>query len=222
MEKRLVVSMALSGKSRTYSEITFPLIQKYAQKCNADFHAIYNSSGNHEYIGYEKWEYLKFLNQYDRILHIDSDMIVRSNTPNLFEVVLPGYFGAVDEGRYQSETLENPFVDRFQDVGLLGPKIRKYHDFYFNVGMYIFSKTHEKAFETPIKDNPCFFKEQSHLNAKLQEMGMNYILPWNYNYMSLMENEGLNKDDAYIIHYAGNWRGYSDEAIVQIMKGDIK
>lgn len=225
MEKRLIISMAVGDKSRKYSEITFPLIQKYAQKCGADFHAVYTVNLKYDRIGYQKWDYVKFLGQYDRILHIDADMIVRSTTPNLFDVVPSDCFAGVDEYPFQDLSIEEPKIDRFNDMKafrkIMGDGFFVFN-FYINVGLYMFSKNHNWIFNSTI-DNQCFFKEQTEINYNLNCLPNRvHLLPPQYNFMSLMEHKGLSKEDAYIIHYAGNWFGKSDEEVMKMMKEDIR
>lgn len=214
----LVVSMAIGDKSRRYSEVTFPLIQKYAQKCNADFLALYTENKAYDQLGYQKWDYLGLLDRYERILHIDADMVVRSTTPSIFDLVMPGYFAGVNEWPYQNLAQEYLPIDRYQDMLKIGPVDPS---FYINVGLYLFDASHKNIFSPPIKNNPCYFKEQAQINYNLQGKRVTLLSP-NFNYMSLMEKAGLKKDDAHIIHYAGGWAGQSEEEVIELMKRDIR
>jgi len=220
-EKRLIVSMACGDQSRKYAEFTHPLIQKYAQKCGADFYSMYQEDENYTHLGQQKWKYAELLGMYDRILHVDADVVVQSNCPNLFNIVAPEEFGGVDEQPYANPAKEFPYVDRFEDVkrysGLITPK------FYINVGVYLFSSTHRFLFDEPVNLYGLKYAEQTELNAKLH-FGhyKTHLLPWNYNYMSMMEWAGLPKSEAYMIHYAGGWGGKNSDVILDIMKKDLK
>lgn len=211
--------MASGEKYRRYAEVSFPLLQKYAQKCGADFYTKYQENPKHDYIGYQKWDYVNFLNYYDRILHIDTDMIVRENTPNLFDIVAPNEFGAVDEHQFASPSIEQPYVDRYQDlINYAGPDFSP--KFYINVGMFLFSAEHYHLFDTV--DKAPFYKEQTVLNYLLHyhRVKMKLLDP-KFNFMSIMENHGLDKKDAHIVHYAGGWRGYSTDEVIRLMKEDM-
>lgn len=219
-EKRLVISMACGNISRRYSEITFPLIQKYAQKCGADFHAYYQE----QEAGFAamKQDFNKFAFIYDKILYIDADMVVLPHTPNLFEQTPSGHFAAVNEHTFQDLTTEGPPIDRYEDMLKLGKITPR---FYFNVGMYLFDIFSINIFTNdPSKFKECYFKEQSYINYKLHENStVNTIdLGYKFNFMHLMYKQSLNKDDAYIIHYAGSWGGHSPDNVIRLMKEDIK
>lgn len=217
-EKRLVVTSCMTEVGHRYGEVTIPLMQAYARKCGADFHVNYIPHPAYAYLGYQKWEYLYLLKAYDRVLHIDIDMIVRSNTPNLFDIVPPGSFGAVNELPFQDLAVENPPVDRNKDVNV--PALR----FYVNVGLYLFDYASASVFFTICPRDPHpFFREQSEINEKLHDVGQAVaLLPHEFNYMKIMENAGLNKDDAYIVHYAGSYGGLTTDQVIEQMKKDIR
>lgn len=211
--------MACGDVQKQYSDITFPLIQKYARQCGADFLALYQSNSKFSYVGYQKWEYADYLDKYDRILHIDADMIIQSNCPNLFDIVPKTHFAGVDEYPFQNLSIESPAVDRYKDMLLAGSCIPK---FYINVGMYMFSTVQHYLFNLPIPHNTCHYKEQSYLNYLLHSEDNITLLDPKFNTISLMVDKGLKKEDAYIIHYAGGWFGKSSKEIIEMMKRDIK
>lgn len=222
-EKRIICSMACGETSRYYSEYTFPLIQKYAKKCNADFYCMFQEDNNYEHLGQQKYNYINLLNYYDRVLHIDADILVRENTPNLFDIVLPDEFGGVNELPFENLDKEFPPVSRANEIinyNILGGSKSIQPKFYINVGMYLFSKIHKNIFFPGTLLS--YFKEQSQINYRLHvdNIKMN-LLPPQYNFMSLMKNAGLDKKNAYMIHYAGNWDGKTKEDVLQMMKEDL-
>lgn len=214
-EKRLIVTMACGEKYCKYLDFTGALMQKYARRCNADFYCMYAMDDKYPYPGYQKWEYLKLLPKYDRILHLDTDMVVRDSTPNLFEIVKDYMFAAVDELPFQNLNVEVPPVCRRNDTGA---DIQ----FYVNVGMFLFSYNHPKLFGTvPHKSPPEFFKEQTQINRNLNKYPeLVHLLPPEFNFMKIMENAGLDKSKAHIVHYAGNWGGLTDDAVLAMMRTD--
>lgn len=210
--------MACGDQSRKYLEFTGPLMQKYAQKCDVDFHIVYQEDETYPTAGYQKWAYKDLLKMYDRVLHIDADMVVRESTPNLFEKVPYFHFGGVDELPFQNLDKENPPVDRKEDVRRSG---HIYVNYYINVGLYLFSKEHKHLFEWVKHPVKCHFGEQSTLNYDLHSWGKSvFLLSPQFNFMKLMEDAGLSKDSAHIIHYAGNWGGLSSDQVLEMMKKD--
>lgn len=216
-ERRLIISVACGDKSRRFSDITFPLIQAYAKKCDADFLALYTEKPVYGPLMYFKWSYPAHLSSYDRILHIDADMVMKSTTPNLFDIVPPTHFAGVNEYPFQHLPSESPAVDRYVDLKLLGPAEPT---FYINVGLYLFSSHHQHIFNKPPTHNPCYFKEQALINRRLSQSRNITLLPPAYNFMSIMENQGLDKRDAHIVHYAGSWGGLDEREIMKRMRED--
>lgn len=222
----LIVSMACGEQSRRYAEITFPLIQKYAQKCGADFYAKFQENPRYNNVGFQKWTYTQFFPQYERILHIDADMLVKPSTPNLFSIAPLGSFAAVNEYRFQSPGKESPFVDRFKDIEEFAVKNGKnpvVPNFYANVGLYLFDDNHSSLFSR--EEQPLVhFREQTQINYYLNKypsLYPFYELNPSLNFMSLMEDHGLSRKDAYIVHYAGNWRGLTTDDVIKMMKEDL-
>ena len=207
MEKRLVVSMACGEESRDIAKITMPHIQAYALKCGADFHLVSQVDDSYKHLGYQKFNYVNL--PYDRILHIDADMLVKESTPNLFDVVGRENFAGVDE---------HPYEDRLTHL-------RKYCEdpsFYINVGMYLFNvENHRHIFNREVQELDVMYYEQTHINILLNNSEFQtHLLPWNYNCMFIMEDAGHSKDDAYIIHYAGKYRGLTHEKLLEVIKTD--
>lgn len=222
MEKRLVVSMAIGGASRSYGEFTFPITQKYAQKCGADFYVKHVPQGQWDYVGYTKFEYAQLLKSYDRILHIDADMIIRSTTPNLFDIVPSHMFAGVDEHQYGNRQMERPYIDRYQEVINYSGNPQYIPEFYINVGMYLFGQEHKWLFKEELRNN-AHYQEQTQMNYYLNTIKDEvYLLPWNYNYMSLMDWAGLPKDEAHIVHYAGGYGGNPVSVVMDMMRKDMR
>lgn len=224
--------MACGAVSRRYAEFTVPLMQEYAQKCDADFHCVYQKKllpGNLS-IGYQKFLYSGFFDiGYSRILHIDADAVVKANCPNLFDVVPADTFAAVNELPYQCLETECPPIGRLEDIEQNFTHLyRALHGFtspfcsgcYFNAGIMLLAKRHARHLSLP-EHCPFFFKEQALLNCIISSHKEEILLlPPKFNFMKLMEDGGLNKSEAHIIHYAGSWGGLSADQVLEMMKKD--
>ena len=84
------------------TDYTHPVIKYYAEKVGADFQVLSHISGCTHAQG--KWHYRIFKHrelheEYDRILHIDSDAIITPNCPNIFEIVPYDCIGTVYEDK---------------------------------------------------------------------------------------------------------------------------
>ena len=91
MTKNVVVTLCL-GKSIDPSPIkmdalTHPLIRKYAEKINADFILIDTKKVGSSHPIHEKFQIYDILNIYARIIYLDTDIVIKNECPNLFDIV---------------------------------------------------------------------------------------------------------------------------------------
>ena len=198
--KFAVVTIAIGDKYQKMGEITHPRIKQYADKINADFIIIDKQKISNTTPHWEKFQLLDFLSQYDRILFLDTDVLIRKNCPNLFDLVPEDKIGMFNEC---------PFVER-RDVAMeMCADAYKMKDFrwdgkYYNSGVMIVSKCHRMLFRKPDFELSNFF-EQTYLNMMIQRMKIPiFDLQYFYNRMSCMDKiSAKDRYESYIIHYAG-------------------
>src|SRR3989344_7906914 len=77
------------------SKVTHPTIKNYAQKIGADF--IVKTETSFPLPHYAKFEIAKLLETYDRVLYLDTDILVSPDTPNIFDIVPQDCVGMLDE-----------------------------------------------------------------------------------------------------------------------------
>ena len=103
MEKsrnNLVVTIAIGSDYAQFAKLTHPTIKAYADKIGADFLCIEEKALSGNDPQWEKFQVANCLEKYDRVIYIDSDVIVRNDTPNLFEIVPETQLGMFEEGRF--------------------------------------------------------------------------------------------------------------------------
>jgi ADP-heptose:LPS heptosyltransferase len=200
-KKYLVATIAHGEKYEKIAEITHPSIKAYADRIGADFKVISEKSVSEEYIHFEKFQIHEMLLRYERIIFIDTDVIVRDDTPNLFDVVPSTKLGAFNEG----------FLER---AGSLSVICQKYgHQLqgdwdgsYYNTGVLVVSRCHRSLFKLPPQQVVIGdFYEQDYINMfiYLNKVPM-FPLTYHYNRMSSIDKYvGENRHASYIIHYAG-------------------
>ena len=77
--------------------ISHPLIEQYADDCGADYiNMIQECEVPH---AYRILQLKEFLNIYDRVLNLDSDIIINKNCPNIFEEVPFEKIGTIFEDK---------------------------------------------------------------------------------------------------------------------------
>lgn len=196
MEKRIVVTIACGKHFKTIGKISHPLMLEYAKKCNAEFR-VWESSEGHSSPHYQKLEIGELLKYYDRVLYLDTDIIIREDAPDLFELVPMEYFAAFNEFFYTNHPI-SAMSALDPDPEWIG-KNR-----YFNTGVMLCSKKHAPIFELP-KEEVMNFYEQTYLNHRIHKLGVEtFELNYNFNRMSCMDKiTGSQRFESFFIHYAG-------------------
>jgi lipopolysaccharide biosynthesis glycosyltransferase len=217
--KNLILTITLGEKYKQVAVITHNSIKQYANKINADFLVI-DQNYLHDNTNSPHWN--KFLiksifeqQNYDRILYIDTDVIIRNDCPNLFNIVPEDKIGMFNEGKYESRF--NPLQEALKIYNI---QITDWDGSYYNSGVIVISKQHKDLFVLPetIHSLPMF--EQSYLNILLlkSEFSM-YDLDYKFNRMSLMDKLiGESRYASYIIHYAGANQHYE---MLYLMENDL-
>jgi len=207
------------------SELTHPSIKRYADRCHADFIILDKPSecpasrGYH----YKIFEIYDLFDFYDRILHLDSDVLVQNNCPNLFDVIPDTHIGTVFEDKGSREADRRLRMDsvskKWGDVNWKG---------YINTGVFMVSRCHEDIFSTW---NGEFWTDAGwddvHLGWQISRLGYPvYELDYKFNHMSMFSelwNGSPSRFNSYIIHYAGV-AGFPDKANrsrLQLIKDDL-
>lgn len=197
--KTAVVTICIGEFYKKLSEITHSMIKNYAKKIGADFICITETTL--PYVGYEKFQIGNLLEKYDRILYIDSDIIVSPNTPNIFDIVPEDMMGLLDE---HPLGYDHKFIDFLREYGPEYLEDWAKHRKCYNTGVFVCSKQHKDVFVLP-KVFINHYQEQSYLNLRLlQEKADIFDLPHQYNrmiYLDLVIKEHRLK--SYFVHYAG-------------------
>jgi len=210
-----------------YSQYTLPILKKYAKKWEAEFMNLYTSYGR---VPYHHMRFHELLNEYDRIVYIDSDVIINKICPNIFETVPYDTVGLVFEDK--GSRLKNRRAQIAHIKNIFGGN-ENWISGYFNAGMFIISRPHREIF-TKINGKlwGIDFKvregaDQAHFSYQLAKQGHKYIdLGYRWNHMSMFSepwNDSPSRFDSYIIHYAGGGR-FSDKgkrSRAQLIKDDI-
>jgi lipopolysaccharide biosynthesis glycosyltransferase len=205
-----LVTIVIGEKYERLAEVSHPLLKKYAEKTGSDF-IVWKDFDGHSLPAYKKLDIYGLLKEYDRVLFIDTDVIIRNDCPNLFELVPETYFGAFNEF---------PFTDRHeammsmcQDREWLQKKI------YFNSGVFVCSASHRSIFRHGIEPNN--FYEQTLLNFRLHALAIPFFdIGYKFNRMTCLDIFGVDRFDSFIMHYAGC--PLETDAFVEQMRSDSK
>ena len=93
------------GKAWEYAKYTLPTIKQYSKNIGSDYYEINDT--NRRYPNYrptyEKYQMEYMLDEYDRIVWIDCDVIVNPKSPNIFDDVPYEKMSALFESPSYSE-----------------------------------------------------------------------------------------------------------------------
>lgn len=212
IEKRLIVTRC-DNNAKQIAKISHPMLECYAKVWNADFKILDHREEwmtDYEMCHYRILKVGELLDDYDRILVIDSDVIIMPGCPNPFETVDPEMIGSIYEDVGSRREARRKVIQEIQayvdrDIG--------WETGYINTGVFICSSMHKSIFKKIKTDNhgeilwtgfgydDALIGFNIHLNNfKVQE------LPFKWNHMSMFSepwNGNANRFSSFIIHYAG-------------------
>ena len=208
-----------------YGEIwkrTEPFFNAYADKIGADLLVLKDLPPlpSPHWAKFSIRELLK--KQYDRIAFIDADIIIRPDSPSIFDIVPEDQFGIFNEGLYMPRAVCIREVMKVHKVELPTWDGKTY----YNTGVMVVSRQHRHIFTVDEEVKPLrnSFGEQTYLNMKIigSEVKV-FSLPYKFNRMSHMNRiVGISRLDSYFVHYAGYGMMIGEEKFLETLDKDIK
>lgn len=194
MNKNLVLTISVGNFYSEIKKLTHPSIKKYANKINADFQVITETKFPNP--NWEKTQIYNLLNKYKRIILFDSDLIIREDCPNLFDLVSEDELGAFNENKYFQNSEKIKLESIKYEV-----QIEKITNNYYNTGVLVISRIHKNLFKPPVE---VFGEFNDYFNVLIQKnKTKTYDLDYRFNRVHYQDDYcGLPRHDAYIIHYA--------------------
>jgi len=198
----LAIVTRADSRINEMSKLTHPLLKKYASKCNADFIILSeNIKGLHPH--WRIFNCQKLLDNYDRILMIDTDALVLPTCPNIFNIVEFSSIGTVLEDKGSRKEIRRQRIKMIQNkLGDVG-----WTEGYINTGVFVFSKEHRRILEYKVEDLPVGDEtgvDDAYIGYQIHKHGFKvFELPFKFNHMSMFSEDGTSRWDSYIIHAAG-------------------
>lgn len=202
MGSKYLIASRSDDSQKEITDITFPIIKRYASACDAEFITIVDPRDLHHH--YRIMQFYELFEHYDRILSLDSDILILKGAPNIFDVVPEDKIGTIfeDVGSRKEDRRERirMIQEEFGDVD--------WKSGYINTGVAVFSKCHREIFAPSKKLWLNLGYDDVYLGWKigdiLRDRGQIHELSYKFNHMSLFsENGNVSRFDSYIIHYAG-------------------
>jgi len=214
--KKAIVTLSMGKEAKEFSILTHPLIKDYANRINASFVIIDRYKLRLGSPHFEKFQIYELLNTFNRIIYLDTDIIITPRCPNLFDIVPEDKLGVFFENKF-GNTHGHAIKLIKEELG----DLPGWKEDYFNSGVMVISRRHKEIF------NPNYghFKgsfEQTQLNYNVQKLKIpTYNLGFKYNYIHLREHRDRSERfSCYIIHYAGC--GHGEGTRIEQIKRDLK
>ena len=226
---KLLMATCSDETQLSYGKFTLPILRMYAKKWKATFKILDDRSYNK--MGFAMWNYrtMEFhslLEVYDKVVYMDSDIVINKTCPNLFDVVPSDTIGLIFEDK------GSRLQDRRRRITLVKTTFggnEQWTSGLPNGGFYIVSKCHRNIFRKingRLYDGPgC---DGSHYMYQIIKFGYKYVdLGYKFNHMSMFSeswNGSPSRFDSYIIHYAGSGsfpdKGKRDR--IELMANDVR
>jgi lipopolysaccharide biosynthesis glycosyltransferase len=203
----LVVTLCIGKLYEEISLVTHPFMRSYAEKIGADFQVITIAETKTDIEYYEKFQLYSYLERYERVIFLDTDLLVSPQCPDLFSVVPETHFGAFLVSQYSN----------FHDSAIrISQEILGNIDWnakYFNSGVMVFSKAHREVFSyqdsefktwsSHSRSHDGTFLDQTLLNYRVFKAEIPFFdIGYFYNHTTAPRNSSL-RFRSHIIHYPG-------------------
>ena len=204
---KLLVATRADTKIKGYTDITHPVIKWHVNKWGADFHIFSDESPCKVGDGIGHYRILQMydlFDEYDRIIQLDSDIMINKTCPDLFQMVPEDCIGSIYEDlgsrRGARRTTMRQAQNHFGDI--------EWTEDYINTGVFVVSKQHRDIF-LPIDGKywEGWGWDDIHLGYQINRLGYKvHELSYLYNHMTMFSekwNGSPNRFNSHIIHYAG-------------------
>jgi hypothetical protein len=205
---KLLITTRADGGIKDWTDITHPIIKNYAKKVGADFKVMSHKSNCND--GDGKWHYRIFKHKelhkdYDRILHIDSDILLAPDCPDIFKQVPYESIGTIYEDKGSRQSARRSCIMQAQhkwgDIG--------WKNGYMDSAFFLTSKCHSNIYETINGEYWTGFGfDDIHMGYLINKYGHNVQeLSYKWNHMTMFSepwNNNASRFKSYAIHYAGS------------------
>lgn len=215
-ERRALVTVAVGEKYK----YTHDLMRRYARKIGADFICIDELwIRNEPTAHFLKWKCNAVVAMgYDRILYVDSDIIIMPNSPDIFNAVPAGMLGVYDEApltkgsKWDGQGRWNGFVGEWNRRHPESKITTPYPGHYWNSGVIVFDeKTNPFAARGGAYEHIDFgdsLYDQTYLNVFNERLPV-ASLDWKFNTMAIdaaknyIGHRDMIDSGGYFLHYCG-------------------
>tara|TARA_R110002167_G_scaffold48202_1_gene142428 strand:+ start:2090 stop:2770 length:681 start_codon:yes stop_codon:yes gene_type:complete len=208
---KLLITTRSDENIKWISDITHPILRAYAEKCNADFMVLDQEPPVLSWDNRPHFRIMKHYDlheEYDRILQLDTDILINENAPNIFEYVPENMIGCIVEDWGKEERIRDrrgmmeDIQNEWDDIG--------WTENYPQSGVFLTSKMHRDIFR-PGPSGEYWTGHGSddiHLGYMIKLCNYEiFKLPYQWNHTGTYSeawNGSPNRLDSYFLHYSGS------------------
>lgn len=185
------------------AQVTVPRLRRYTRWLRAQFVLIDTPRINGPTVHWEKLQVGRLLEDFDRVLFLDLDILLRKTAPNFFMAYPETHrFVAHDESwiwRIKKLDVEGNILHHLEMQGFEPERV----DGYFNSGVMLASREHRHLFDVPKVFAPSPYFEQCYLNANRIHLKIPWEkMPHSFNAVGCGLRRNL-RDCGRVLHFAG-------------------
>ena len=195
LTNKAIVTIAIGAEYSRLAKWTHPAMRSYAQRVGAEFIVIDSFATSSSTPHFAKYRLYELLTTYQRVLYIDSDALIASNCPDLFEMVPESQLGV-----FLEEDEPKP-TRRITEIQNICGNIDGWTGTFFNTGVMVLSAAQRGMFDPAFQQNSVGSEyEQAQLNWNAQKLGLSiFNIGRRFNHI-VWELDG-SRYDSCIIHY---------------------
>jgi hypothetical protein len=196
-----VVTLAVGQKTIDVHAITGTQMQRYAERCDADYHAILDDQCP-RYPLANKFRLANLTQHYDRVLFLDADVWIKPDVPNIFETLPAGSVWMHPDRTMQSDP--DYLISTYASVAQQ-QQVEPIADFAcYNTGVVLFDREHRDMWTAmPLPSPTSHLTEQIWVEYMLRRLAIpvqSMPTVWNtqYWFSRFIDHEPA----AYFVHLA--------------------
>lgn len=201
------------------AEMTSPLMKKYCDKYKIDFFEL-RELGKHIHPAWVRLDCESFLKDYDYVMYCDIDIVVKENSPNIFEYVKNNKdkdWSVMGHNEGRISAVKNRLIKYGEKSGILfDPNDSNIGGVYINSGCVVYNKGFLKYFDNPVlpEINTGNYKDQVALNFAIASGRIRYKeLPPSFG--ASFTRDSYN-DDRYFVHFMGEPRDERKATVIKM------
>lgn len=222
-----LATVTIGGKTESIARLTHPVMRQYAMRLGADFVVIDKQRVNNREPKFEKFQLYELLETYERVVYLDTDILVMPTCKSLLDIVPSYMFGAFFDSEVKDNDADIPEwreeeIEHFQ---------RKHGDIgwtktYFNSGVMVVHRRHREIFKHDTQLHPGKrVVDQTQINYRLQQLKYPaFDIGPRYNYFVALSASARQFDERFhseILHYAGYEYFYSRPSLEERIREDL-